>query len=184
MSYSAIEYSFLTLLLALNATTSPPLSTHVSLLLYFHSASPPFPRPPSSQLLTGRGVEPLDLLSGRSSIRIFVYTNTKLVKKLAKKYHAFLASEAVIKQIPHVLGPGLNNAKSLESKVNETKEMVKFQLKKLLCMGAAIFQNVQVRVNFLVSLLKNWQNVRCLYVETTMGKPQQVLDYFVFHYLS
>ena len=48
--------------------------------------------------------------------------------------------------------------------------MVKFQLKKVLCVGVAvgnvsmeekqIFQNVQLSVNFLVSLLKkNWQNV-------------------------
>ena len=36
--------------------------------------------------------------------------NKKLVKKLAKQYHAFLASESVIKQIPHLLGPGLNKA--------------------------------------------------------------------------
>ncbi|RWR85331.1 60S ribosomal protein L10a [Cinnamomum micranthum f. kanehirae] len=106
--------------------------------------------------------------------------NKKLVKKLAKKYHAFLASEAIIKQIPRLLGPGLNKAgkfptlvshqESLESKVNEIKAMVKFQLKKVLCMGVAvgncgmeekqIFQNVQLSVNFLVSLLKkNWQNV-------------------------
>ncbi|KAK7244260.1 hypothetical protein RIF29_39079 [Crotalaria pallida] len=106
--------------------------------------------------------------------------NKKLVKKLAKKYHAFLASEAIIKQIPRLLGPGLNKAgkfptlvthqESLESKVNETKAMVKFQLKKVLCMGVAvgnvsmeekqIFQNVQLSVNFLVSLLKkNWENV-------------------------
>ncbi|GER36560.1 ribosomal protein [Striga asiatica] len=125
--------------------------------------------------------------------------NKKLVKKLAKKYHAFLASEAVIKQIPRLLGPGLNKAgkfcgldlhrqvsllgkfptlvthqESLESKVNETKAMVKFQLKKVLCMGVAvgnldmeekqIFQNVQMSVNFLVSLLKkNWQNVSMIY---------------------
>ncbi|KAL8466116.1 hypothetical protein ACS0TY_035286 [Phlomoides rotata] len=39
--------------------------------------------------------------------------NKKLVKKLTKKYHAFLASEAVIKQIPHLLGPGLNKAVKL-----------------------------------------------------------------------
>lgn len=39
--------------------------------------------------------------------------NKKLVKKLAKKYHAFLASEAVIKQIPRLLGPGLNKAGKL-----------------------------------------------------------------------
>ncbi|CBI28322.3 unnamed protein product, partial [Vitis vinifera] len=127
--------------------------------------------------------------------------NKKLVKKLAKKYHAFLASEAVIKQIPRLLGPGLNKAgkkivgckfptlvthqESLESKVNETKAMVKFQLKKVLCMGVAvgncsmeekqIFQNVQLSVNFLVSLLKkNWQNVRCLYLKSTMGRSNRV----------
>ncbi len=106
--------------------------------------------------------------------------NKKLVKKLAKKYHAFLASESVIKQIPRLLGPGLNKAgkfptlvshqESLEAKGTETKAMIKFQLKKVLCMGVAIgncgmeekqiFQNVQLSVNFLVSLLKkNWQNV-------------------------
>ncbi|CAL2265052.1 unnamed protein product [Prunus armeniaca] len=121
--------------------------------------------------------------------------NKKLVKKLAKKYHAFLASEAVIKQIPRLLGPGLNKAgkfptlvthqESLESKVAETKATIKFQLKKVLCMGVAvgnasmeekqIFQNVQLSVNFLVSLLKkNWQNVKCLNLKTTMGKPYRI----------
>ena len=34
--------------------------------------------------------------------------NKKLVKKLAKKHDAFLASEALIKQIPRLLGPGLS----------------------------------------------------------------------------
>ena len=48
--------------------------------------------------------------------------NKKLVKKLAKKYHAFLASEAVIKQIPRLLGPGLNKAGKFPTLVshNET----------------------------------------------------------------
>ncbi|PHT30114.1 60S ribosomal protein L10a-3 [Capsicum baccatum] len=109
--------------------------------------------------------------------------NKKLVKKLAKKYHAFLASESVIKQIPRLLGPGkfptlVSHQESLESKVNETKATIKFQLKKVLCMGVAvgnmdmeekqIFQNVQMSVNFLVSLLKkNWQNVNM----STVGLP-------------
>nr|GMC79546.1 60S ribosomal protein L10a-like [Ipomoea batatas] len=116
--------------------------------------------------------------------------NKKLVKKLAKKYHAFLASEAVIKQIPRLLGPGkfptlVTHQESLENKSNETKAMVKFQLKKVLCMGVAVgnvameekqvFQNVQMSVNFLVSLLKkNWQNVRCLYLKTTMGRTVRI----------
>ncbi|EEF38533.1 60S ribosomal protein L10a, putative [Ricinus communis] len=116
--------------------------------------------------------------------------NKKLVKKLAKQYHAFLASESVIKQIPRLLGPGkfptlVTHQESLESKVNETKATVKFQLKKVLCMGVAVgncsmeekqvFQNVQMSVNFLVSLLKkNWQNVKCLNLKTTMGTPQRI----------
>merc|ERR1712008_263113 len=116
--------------------------------------------------------------------------NKKLVKKLAKKYNAFLASETVIKQIPRLLGPGLNKAgkfptlvttaEDLGQKVEDIKSTVKFQLKKVLCMGVAvgncattereIFVNTQTTVNFLVSLLKkNWQNVKVLYLKSTMG---------------
>ena len=36
--------------------------------------------------------------------------NKKPVEKLAKTYDAILASESVIKQIPRILGPGLNQA--------------------------------------------------------------------------
>ncbi|KAI3945561.1 hypothetical protein MKW92_051612 [Papaver armeniacum] len=107
--------------------------------------------------------------------------NKKLVKKLAKKFHAFLASEVVIKKIPHLLDLVLTrqackfptlvtHQESLEAKVSETKAMVKFQLKKVLCMGVVvgnvgmeekqIFQNVQLSVNFLVLLKKNWQNMK------------------------
>jgi large subunit ribosomal protein L10Ae len=121
--------------------------------------------------------------------------NKKLVKKLAKKYHQFVASEAIIKQIPRLLGPGLNKAgkfptlvthhENLEGKVNELKASVKFQLKKVLCMGVAVgnvsmedkevFSNVQLSVNFLISLLKkNWQNVKSLHLKSTMGRPYRI----------
>merc|ERR1712174_5028 len=72
----------------------------------------------------------------------------KKVKKLAAKYDAFLASDTLIKQIPRLLGPGLNKAgkfpalvthsDNLEQKANEMRSNVKFQLKKVLCMGVAI----------------------------------------------
>uniref|UniRef100_H2YUG0 Ribosomal protein n=1 Tax=Ciona savignyi TaxID=51511 RepID=H2YUG0_CIOSA len=119
----------------------------------------------------------------------------KLVKKLAKKYDAFLASESLIKQIPRLLGPGLNKAgkfptlvthqESLVSKIHDVKCTIKFQMKKVLCLAVAIgnvgmtedqlVQNLNLAINFLVSLLKkNWQNVRSLYVKSTMGRPQRL----------
>jgi len=136
---------------------------------------------------TGIGIDHMDVEALKK-----LNKNKKLIKKLAKKYNAFLASESVIKQIPRLLGPGLNKAgkfptltthnESLESKVNDLKSQVKFQLKKVLCLAVAvgnvemtereIFINIQMAVNFLVSLLKkNWQNVRSLYIKTTMGPP-------------
>ena len=119
----------------------------------------------------------------------------KLVKKLAKKYHGFLASDTVIKQIPRLLGPGLNKAgkfptlvqqsEELSNKVDEVKATIKFQLKKVLCLNVAvghcgmepqlILENLKLAINFLVSLLKkNWQNVKVLYLKSTMGKPQRL----------
>ncbi|KAF8336545.1 60S ribosomal protein l10a [Cantharellus anzutake] len=118
--------------------------------------------------------------------------NKKLVKKLAKKYDAFLSSESLIKQIPRLLGPGLSKAgkfptpispgEDLANKVVEVKSTIKFQLKKVLCLGVAvghvemtedqILANVMLSVNFLVSLLKkHWQNVKSLHLKTTMSKP-------------
>ena len=38
----------------------------------------------------------------------------KKVKKLAKKFDAFLASDTLIKQIPRLLGPGLNKVRFYE----------------------------------------------------------------------
>lgn len=121
--------------------------------------------------------------------------NKKIIKNFAKKYDAFLASEALIKQIPRLLGPGLNKAgkfptlvthqESLAAKAEEVRSTIKFQLKKVLCMGVAVghvdmtdvelAQNIMMSINFLVSLLKkNWQNVRSLYIKSTMGKPVRI----------
>ena len=119
----------------------------------------------------------------------------KLVKKLAKRYDAFLASDSVIKQIPRLLGPGLNKAgkfpvllthnEKMMDKIEEVKATIKFQMKKTLVLGVAIghvsmsadelVANLHLAINFLVSLLKkNWQNIRTLHVKSTMGKPQRL----------
>ncbi|PHJ21420.1 60s ribosomal protein [Cystoisospora suis] len=121
--------------------------------------------------------------------------NKKLVKKLARKYDAFLASQVLIPQIPRLLGPGLNKAgkfptlithnDKLDEKIQEIKSSIKFQLKKVLCMGVAVGNvdmteeqlrvNLTLAINFLVSLLKkNWNNVKTLHIKSTMGKPQQI----------
>ncbi|KAK2107239.1 60S ribosomal protein L10A [Saguinus oedipus] len=119
--------------------------------------------------------------------------NKKLVKKLAKKFDAFLASESLINQIPRILCPGLNKAgkfpsrlthnEKMVAKVNEVKSTIKFQMRKVLCLAVAVghvkmthnelVYNIHLAVNLLVSLLKkNWQNVQALYIKSTMGKPQ------------
>merc|ERR1712003_102909 len=48
----------------------------------------------------------------------------KLVKKLAKSYDAFLASDALIRQIPRLLGPGLNKAGKFPAILASGEDMV------------------------------------------------------------
>merc|ERR1711925_15241 len=48
----------------------------------------------------------------------------KLVKKLAKKYDGFVASDTLIKQIPRLLGPGLNKAGKFPTMITHGDKMV------------------------------------------------------------
>merc|ERR1712119_156052 len=119
----------------------------------------------------------------------------KKVKRLAKSYDAFLCSDTLIKQIPRLLGPGLNKAgkfptmithvDDLDAKVVDLKSTIKFQMKKVLCLNVAVgnvnmneeelAQNVHPAMNFLVSLLKkHWQNVKSLHIKSTMGTVQRL----------
>eukprot|EP01083_Nonionella_stella_P073855 199980_1 len=121
--------------------------------------------------------------------------NKKLVKKLAKKYDFFLASDNMIKQIPRLLGPGLTKAgkfptllsssDDMQEKIDEVKSTIKFQMKKVMCLNVAIgnvdmekkqiIVNTQLSINFLASLLKKqWQNIGQIYIKSTMGPPQQI----------
>jgi hypothetical protein len=49
--------------------------------------------------------------------------NKKLVKKLAKKFHFFVASDSIIKQIPRLLGPGLNKAGKFPTLVSHAQPL-------------------------------------------------------------
>jgi len=118
--------------------------------------------------------------------------NKKLVKIMHRSFDAFLASQGLIRQIPRLLGPCLPKAgkfpallqhtDNLEDRIKDIRSQVKFQLKKVLCMGVAVGnvgmvpeelrQNCLMAINFLVSLLKkNWNNVKCLRIKSTMGEP-------------
>jgi large subunit ribosomal protein L10Ae len=124
----------------------------------------------------------------------------KLIKKLANQYDAFLASATLIRQIPRIMGPGLNKAGKFPSvlgnndnvtaKVEDQKATVKFQLKskKTMCMGVAIGNvgmteaeittNITSSVNYLVSLLtKNWQQIKRLYIKSTMGPSHRIFGF-------
>ncbi|KAJ5937927.1 hypothetical protein N7454_004269 [Penicillium verhagenii] len=126
--------------------------------------------------------------------------NKKLIKKLARKYDAFLASEALIKQIPRLLGPGLSKAgkfptpvshnEDMANKVNDVKSTIKFQLKKVLCLGVAVGNvgmgteelvgNLMLSINYLVSLLKKgWQNVGSLVIKASMSPPSASTRNFI-----
>jgi len=121
--------------------------------------------------------------------------NKKLVKKFCSTADSFLASESLIKQIPRLVGPGMNRAgkfptavaagDNLVEKVTEIQATVRFQLKKVLCLGCAvghvkmseeeIRQNTNMAINFLVSLLKKgWQNLKSVYLKSTMGPSHRL----------
>ena len=51
--------------------------------------------------------------------------NKKLVKKLARQYDAFLASQVLIPQIPRLLGPGLNKAGKFPTLITHNDDIEK-----------------------------------------------------------
>lgn len=116
----------------------------------------------------------------------------KEVKKWARKYRLLFISESLVRQLPKLGGPFLTRwgkfptviqtNDDIRAKIDEGLATVKFQLKKVLCLGVAVAncsmneeqirQNLNMSVNYLVSLLKKgWNNMKSLYIRTTMGKP-------------
>ena len=84
--------------------------------------------------------------------------NKKLVKKLA-----FMASESLNKQIPRILGPGLNKPRKLPSlltpnenivaKGDEVKSTTKFQMKRVLYPAVAVGQVKMTDDKLVINLL-------------------------------
>jgi large subunit ribosomal protein L10Ae len=116
----------------------------------------------------------------------------KLLKKFSRKYKLFFISESLVRQLPKLGGPFLTrwgkfptvvqSNDDIRAKIDEGLSTIKFQLKKVLCLGVAVAhcglqeeqirQNLNMSINYLVSLLKKgWNNIKSLYVRSTMGKP-------------
>jgi large subunit ribosomal protein L10Ae len=120
----------------------------------------------------------------------------KLVKNWAKKYSLLLASDTVLKKVPVVVGPILNrigmfpqvvgHSDPLFHKVEDTRASVKWQLKKVTCLNAAVGSqnmddemlktNIMMSLNFLVSMLKKgWHNLKSVHIKSTMSKSVKLL---------
>ena len=120
----------------------------------------------------------------------------KLIKKWAKKFYLLLATDALVKKIPVVLGPILNrigrfpapvtHQEPLDKKLDDVKSSVKWQLKKVTNMNVAVAnqdmtdeevrQNIVMSLNFLSSLLKKgWHNIKAIHIKMTMGESVKIL---------
>lgn len=120
----------------------------------------------------------------------------KLVKKLASRYNAFLASPLIIKKIPRIMGPGLYRAKkhpvivthqqTLMSRVNEVKATLNItSSKRSPCLGFAVgnvrftadqlVDNIEGVVTYLLTIFpKGWDNVGAMHIKSTMGPRQRI----------
>merc|ERR1719329_1017608 len=115
----------------------------------------------------------------------------KQIKGWAKQYALLIASDTVLKKVPVVCGPILNrinrfpqvvsHSDPLDIKVADIRSSVKWQLKKVTCLNAAVGSetmsdeelrvNIMMAINFLISLLKKgWHNMKSVHIKTTMSK--------------
>jgi len=114
----------------------------------------------------------------------------KKIKKWAKTYDCLLASDSLVRQIPRLAGPQLTKMGKFPSpathetplldKCDELHRTVRFQLKKVLCIGVPVgtvtlndeqvCANVNLAVNTLIGLLKKgWQNIKSVHIKTSMS---------------
>merc|ERR1712187_660505 len=79
----------------------------------------------------------------------------------------------------------VSHSEDLAAKVTDVRATIKFQLKKVLCLGVAVgnvgmtqdelVANIMLSINYLVSLLKKgWQNVGSLFIKASMSPPKRL----------
>ncbi|CAF3352173.1 unnamed protein product [Rotaria sp. Silwood2] len=119
----------------------------------------------------------------------------KKKKKLEHRYHAFLASDNVIRQIPRILGPGLGrmgkfptlvtHTELLRDKIEKMKTTIRVHLKKSPFINVPVghvnmteeqlISNISMTINCIVALLrKHWQHVRKVFIKSTMGPSHRL----------
>ena len=118
-----------------------------------------------------------------------------LARSRSRSHLSLVLLFKLIKKIPRLLGPGLNKAgkfptlltsnEDIKEKAENIMATIKFQMKKVLCLNVSVGNaemsaadvkaNVKLACNFLASLLKkNWQNIKVVYIKSTMGPALQI----------
>eukprot|EP01084_Bolivina_argentea_P183905 317290_1 len=123
-----------------------------------------------------------------------VNRDKKIVKKMGKSYDKILASAAIIRQVPRLLGPQLNRMGKFPIAVRPNEKIVdkiagmsrnikfalKFKIGMPMCLSAPIGhvdmeqkkveENTIAAINYVLSLMKKgWQNVKKIHLKSTMG---------------
>lgn len=121
--------------------------------------------------------------------------DAKQIKRFAKSCDVILASKSIVRNIPRLVGPGLSRANrtpvsvnpddDIAAKVHEMKSTLKVQFKKAVGLNWGVGNikmtpeelsaNVNTTLNFLATKLKKgWQNIKVVYIKSTMGKPHKI----------
>ncbi|KAL1415048.1 hypothetical protein MTO96_006996 [Rhipicephalus appendiculatus] len=120
---------------------------------------------------------------------------TKPVKKIAKKYRAFMATKPMMKKIPRLLVNGLSKAgkfpavlapqENIMAKLAELEATIKFKVKKKPLFGVPVgnvrmdrdmlADNIKIAINAILNVLATRRPVvRSLHIKSTMGRPQKL----------
>lgn len=121
--------------------------------------------------------------------------NRRRIRTLEHHYDAFLASETIIRQIPRLMGPRLGKIgkfptllthdENLVEKISQMKSTLRVQLKKQTNINVAIghvqmtidhlIVHLNMSIRFIIGLLrKKWQNVKKIFIKSTMGKSYRL----------